>query len=206
MSNSEDQNQLNVEQQPTEMSLQEWIQVIEENREELLEQVMKIEGEEEMDLDDETQTTSEWLSTNPVAENLIKIAEEEMGKWRETLVTSKFRLLLELRVLVSFGVDSHEVLQVLGFIQELEDQADDVMDALLCLSLLKQFCSLVNTPEHKSDWETELADIDEMDKKMISDVLKLELSDLLRKYADLIEELVGATEHMHDDDEDEFDM
>ena len=75
MSNTEDQNQLNEEQQPVEMSFQEWVQVIEENKEELYSQVLKI--EEGMDLDTEMQI-------NPVVEYLMKIAVEELEEWKAT--------------------------------------------------------------------------------------------------------------------------
>ena len=77
MSNTEDQNQLNEEQLAVEMSLQDWVQLIEENKEELLAQVLKI--EEGMDLDLDTE-----MSTNPVVEHLMKIAVEELEEWKAT--------------------------------------------------------------------------------------------------------------------------
>ena len=87
MANIQSKDQLNEEQQSVEMSLQEWVQVIKENREELLGQVLKIEGEKE-DVDAEMQMR-EIISTNPVVDNLMKIAEEELGKYQEALAALK---------------------------------------------------------------------------------------------------------------------
>ena len=44
-----------------------------------------------------------------------------------------------------------------------------------------------------------------LDKKMILEI-KSDLSDLLINYSVLMDVLVAATAHMHDDEEDEFDM
>ena len=221
MSNTEDLNQLNEEQQQVEMSLKQWLQVIEGNREEVLAQILKIEGEREMDVDEEMQM-KDIISTNPVVENLMKIAEEEMGKWKETLGISKTFLALLFSLYsgpvdhsvlsVSYGVDHdpcHEVMQVIGVIQQYEAQAAKVMDGWInyhlnreqlkggLLALLEHPDLLVNSDLH--------AAFNLLDKKMILEI-KSDLSDLLINYSVLIDVLVAATAHLHDDEEDEYDM
>ena len=79
MSNTEDQNQLNEEQQPVEMSFQEWVQVIEENIEELYSQFLKLKPGMDVDVDVDTE-----MQINPVVEYLMKIAVEELEEWKAT--------------------------------------------------------------------------------------------------------------------------
>ena len=198
-------------------SLKELIQAIEENRERAVAQVMKIEAESEMDADTDTDEGAEMeiLSTNPAVDQLMRIAEEEFGKWKETLVISK-TLLASLFSLhsgpvdhsvlsVSYGVDhepSHGVLQVISLIQEYEAQSAKVMDGWMNYHLNREQMKggLLQMAEHpdmlvNSDLH---AAFSLLDQKMIID-LKAELSDLLVNYS-----VFAATAHMHD--EDEFDM
>ena len=212
-------NQSNEEQQQVEMSLKEWVQAIEENRKKALEQVMKIEGEKDLDVELEMK---DIISTNPVVEHLMKIAEEEMGKWKETLVISK-TLLARLFSLysgpvdhsvlsVSYGVDHdpcHEVMQVIGVIQQNEAQAANVMDGWMNYHLNREqlkggLLALKDHPDLLVNSDMHAA-FNLLDKKMILE-LKSDLSDLLFNYTVLIDVLMAATAHMHDDEEDELDM
>ena len=216
MSSDKDQNNL-------QESLKELIQAIEENREKAVAQVMKIEAEREMDADTDTDEGAEMqiLSTNPAVDQLMRIAEEEFGKWKETLVISK-TLLASLFSLhsgpvdhsvlsVSYRVDhepSHGVLQVISLIQEYEAQSAKVMDGWMNYHMNREQIKggLLQMGEHpdmlvSSDLH---AAFSLLDQKMIMD-LKAELSDLLVNYSVFKDVLVAATAHMHDE-EDEFDM
>ena len=91
-------------------------------------QVLKIDGEKEMDVDPEMQMR-EIVSTNSVVDNLMNIAEGVLDKYQEALAALK-TLLARLFSLysgpvdhsvlsVSYGVDHdpcHEVMQVIGVI------------------------------------------------------------------------------------------
>ena len=200
--------------------LKELIQVIEENREKAVAQVMKIEAEREMNWDAEMQMM-EILSTNPAVEQLMRIAEEEFGKWKAALVMAKTNLAQQFSLhsgpvdhsvlSESYGVDheaSHGVLQVIGLIQEYEAQSANVMDGWMNYHLNREqlkggLASLADHPDllFKSDL---FAAFSLLDKKMFMD-LKSELSDLLVNYSVFMDVLVAATAHMHDE-EDEFDM
>ena len=221
MANIQSKDQLNEEQQSVEMSLQEWVQVIKENREELLAQVLKIGGEKEMDVDPEMQMR-EIISTNPVVDYLMKIAEEELGKYQEALTALK-TLLARLFSLYSgpvdhsvlsvcYGVDhdpSHEVMQVIGVVQEYEGQSANLMDGWMNYHLNREqlkggLLALMDHPDLLVNSDLHAA-FNLLDKKMILKV-KSELSDLLVNYSVLMDVLVSATTHMHDHEEDEFDM
>merc|ERR1712062_669150 len=177
-----------------------------------MDQVMKIKGEREVDVELQMK---DIISTNPVVEHLMKIAEEELGKWKETLVTSKSLLAclfslysgpVDHSVLtVSYGVDHdpcHEVMQVIGVIQEYEAQATNMMEGWMnyhlnreqlkggLLALREHPDLLVNSDMH--------AAFNLLDKKMILEI-KSDLSDLLINYSVLMDVSVVATKHMHDD-------
>ena len=221
MSNSENQIQLNEEQQAVEVSLKEWIQVIKENREEVLVQIMMIEGAGEMDVNAEIQMR-EIISTNPVVEYLMKIAGDEMGKWQQALEVAKTLLTrlfsfysgpVDHSVLsVSYGVDhdpSHAVMEVIGVIQQYEAQSAQVMDGWMNYHLHREqlkggLLALKDYPDLLVHSDMHAA-FNLHDKKMILGI-KSDLSDLLVNYSVLIDVLVAATAHLHDDGEDEFDM
>ena len=129
-------------------SLKELIQAIEENRERAVAQVMKIEAERNWDAE---MQMMEILSTNPVVEQLMKIAEEEFGKWMAALVMAKTNLAQQFSLhsgpvdhsvlSESYGVDheaSHGVLQVIGLIQEYEAQSANVMDGWMNYHLSRE--------------------------------------------------------------------
>ena len=221
MANIQSKDQLNEEQQSVEMSLQEWVQVIKENREELLAQVLKIGGEKEMDVDPEMQMR-EIISTNPVVDFLMKIAEVELGKYQEALAALK-TLLARLFSLysgpvdhsvlsVSYGVDhdpSHEVMQVIGVIQQYEAQSANLMDGWMNYHLNREqlkggLLALMDHPDLLVNSDLHAA-FNLLDKKMILEI-KTEMSDLLINYSVLMDVLVAATAHIHDDEEDELDM
>ena len=209
MSNSEDKNQ----EQQVEMSLKQWVEVIKENRENVLSHVMMIadkkvdvevdvvvveEMQEIMKVDEEM---LEIISTNPIVEHLMRIAEEDLGMWNEALVISK-------SLLASFFGRSLEVLQIFGVIQEFEAQSANVMEGWINYHLNReQFKGgLLAHEVHpnllvNSDFYAAFL---LLDKKMISGI-KSDLSDLLNNYSVLIDVLVAATAHMHDDEEDNFD-
>ena len=218
MNNNEDQN--------VEMSLKEWVKVIEENREKLLALVMKITDERDMEVNADMQI-GEIISTNPVVEHLMKIADEELGTFKEALVVLKTLLTrlfslhsgpLDHSVLsVSYGVDhghvSQDVMQILGVIQEYEAQSAKVMDIWINYhlnreqlkgGLLAHLDHLLDHPDLLFNSDLHAA-FNLHDKKMISEI-KSELSDLLINYSVLLDVSVAATAHMHDDEEDEFDM
>ena len=218
MSSDKDQNNI-------QDSLKELIQAIEDNREKAVAQVMKIDAEREMDTDTDADAQMQMmkiLSTNPAVDQLMRIAEEEFGKWKETLVISK-TLLASLFSLhsgpvdhsvllsVSYGVDhepSHGVLQVIGLIQEYEAQSANVMDGWMNYHLNREqlkggLLQMVEHPDMLVNSDLHAA-FSLLDQKMIID-LKAELSDLLVNYSVFKDVLVAATAHMHDD-EDEFDM
>ena len=214
MKNNEDQN--------VEMSLKEWVKVIEENREKLLALVMKITDERDMEVNADMQM-GEIISTNPVVEHLMKIADEELGTFNEALVALKTLLsrLFSLHsgpmdhsvLSVSYGVDhghvSQDVMQILGVIQEYEAQSDKVMDIWINYHLNREqlkggLLALKDHPDLLFNSDLHAA-FNLHDKKMICEI-KSELSDLLINYSVLMDVSVAATAHMHDDEEDEFDM
>ena len=216
MSSDKDQN--------NQESLKELILAIEDNREKAVAQVMKIDAEREMDTDtdaDAQMQMMEILSTNPAVDQLMRIAEEEFGKWKETLVISKTLLacLFSLHsgpvdhsvLSVSYGVDhepSHGVLQVISLIQEYEAQSAKVMDGWMNYHLSREqikggLLQMVEHPDMLVNSDLHAA-FSLLDQKMIID-LKAELSDLLVNYSVFKDVLVAATAHMHDE-EDEFDM
>ena len=219
--NIQSKDQLNEEQQKVEMCLQEWVQIIKENREELLGQIMKIDCEKEMDVDAEIQKR-EIISTNPVVDNLMKIAEEELGKYQEALAALKTLLAclfslysgpVDHSVLsVSYGVDHdpcHEVMQVIGVIQEYEAQSAKLMDGWMNYHLNREqlkggLLALMDHPDLLVNSDLHAA-LNLLDKKMIMKI-KSELSDLLVNYSVLMDVLVAATTHMHDDEKGDFDM
>ena len=211
MSNSKDKKKLNEEQ-----SLTKWVKVIEENRKKVLAHVKMITAETHMDMEVDEDKMKQIITTNPVVEDLMKIAKEDFGMWTEALVLSKAHLArlfshysrpLDHSVLsVSYGVDhdlSHEVLQILGVIQEFEAQSVKVMDGW------------INNHLHREQLKGELLSIPAvhpellvnsdlyaafllLDQKMVSEI-KSDLSDLLNNHSVLIDVLVAATAHMHDD-------
>ena len=213
-----DKNQLLQEQQQVEMSLKELVQVIEENREKALVKIMQIEGERETDAD---MKMEEILSTNPAVESLMKIAEEEIGKWKETLQKTK-TLMARLFSLYSgpvdhsvlsvcYGVDHdpcHELMQVIGVIQEYEAHSAQVMDGWMNYHLSREqlkggLLALKDHPDLLVNSDMHAAFL-LLDKKHLLGI-KSDLSDLLVNYSVLTDVLVAATAHMHDD-ETELDM
>ena len=198
--NSEDNNQ----QQQVKMSLKQWVQVIEENREKVLAHVMMIAEEKEEDVDvevDEEKQMLEIILTNPVVEYLMRIVEEDLGMWNEALVISK-------SLLAGFFGRSFEVLQIFGVIQEFEAQSAKVMEGWINYHLNReQFKGGILAHEVHPDLLVNsdfFAAFLLLDKKMISGI-KSDLSDLLNNYSVLIDVLSAATSHMHDDEEDDFD-
>ena len=200
--NSEDNNQ----QQQVKMSLKQWVQVIEENREKVLAHVMMIAEEKEEDVDvevDEEKQMLEIILTNPVVEYLMRIVEEDLGMWNEALVISK-------SLLAGFFGRSFEVLQIFGVIQEFEAQSAKVMEGWINYHLNReQFKGGILAHEVHPDLLVNsdfFAAFLLLDKKMISGI-KSDLSDLLNNYSVLMDILVAATAHitMHDD-EDDFNM
>ena len=212
----------NNEDQKVEMSLKEWLKVVEENREKLFALVMKITDERDMEVNADMQI-GEIISTNPVVEHLMKIADEELGTFKEALVVLKTLLTrlfslhsgpLDHSVLsVSYGVDhghvSQDVMQILGVIQEYEAQSAKVMDIWINYHLNREqlkggLLALKDHPDLLVNSDMHAA-FNLLDKKMILE-LKSDLSDLLINYSVLIDVLMAATAHMHDDEEDELDM
>ena len=212
----------NNEDQKVEISLKEWVKVTEENREKLLALVMKITDERDMEVNVDMQI-GEIISTNPVVEHLMKIADKELGSFNEALVVLKTLLsrLFSLHsgpmdhsvLSVSYGVDhghvSQDVMQILGVIQEYEAQSAKVMDIWINYHLNREqlkggLLALKDHPDVLFNSDLHAA-FNLLDKKMISEI-KSELSDLLINYSVLMDVSVAATAHMHDDEEDEFDM
>ena len=202
MSNTEDQNQ----PPQVELFLKQWVQVIEENREKVLAHVMMIAEEKQMtedvDVNVDVDKQMQIILTNPLIEYLMKITKEDLGLWNEALVISK-------SILSCFFARSVEVMQIFGVIQEFEAQTAKVMDGWINYHLNREqlkgglLAQLVQTDLlANSDL---FAAFQLQDTKMISG-LKSDLSDLLNNYSVLIDVLVAATEHMHDDEEDDFNM
>ena len=205
MSNSasEDQNQ----PQQVEMSLNLWVQVIQENREKVLSHVMMIaelkdmaeDVEEDLDVDKQI---LEIILTNPVIKYLMKIAKEDLGLWNEALLISK-------SLLSSCFGRSVEVMQIFGVIKEFEAQSVKVIDGWINYHLNRdQFkgglLALKDHPDLLANSDLKAAFL-LLDKKMISEI-KSDLSDLLNNYSVLIDVLGAATEHMHDGEEEDFNM
>ena len=177
------------------MSLKQWVEVIKENRENVLSHVITIadkkvdvevdevvveEMQEIMKVDEEM---LEIISTNPIVEHLMRIAEEDLGMWNEALVISK-------SLLASFFGRSLEVLQIFGVIQEFEAQSANVMEGWINYHLNReQFKGgLLAHEVHpnllvNSDFYAAFL---LLDKKMISGI-KSDLSDLLNNYSVLID-------------------
>ena len=209
----------NTEDEKVEMSLKEWVKVIEENKVQVLAQVMKIKDDQDMEVE---MQMKEIVSTNPAVEHLMEIAEEEMGKFKEVLVVLK-TLLASLfsnysrpsdhSVLsVCYGVDhdpSHAVMQILGVIHEFEVQSAKVMDNWINYHLNREqlkggLLALKDHPDLLVNSDLHAA-FHLHDKKMISEI-KSDLSDLLINYSVLKDVSVATIAHLHDDEENDFDM
>ena len=197
MSNSEDKNQ----QPQVEMSLKQWLQVIEENREKVSAHVMMIAEEKEADEEEDLETQMlEIMLANPVVAYLLRVVEEDFGMWNVSLVISK-------SLLASFFDMTPEVMQIFGVIQEFEAQSAQVMDSWINYHLNREqlkagVLSNVVDPDllFNSDF---YAAFMLLDKKMISEI-KSDLTDLLNNYSILIDVFGAATAHMNDDEEDDF--
>ena len=197
MSNSEDKNQ----QPQVEMSLKQWLQVIEENREKVSSHVMMIAEEKEADEEEDLETQMlEIMLANPVVAYLMRVVEEDFGMWNVSLVISK-------SLLASFFDMTPEVMQIFGVIQEFEAQSAQVMDSWINYHL--------NREQLKAGVLSNMVDPDLLfnsdfyaafmllDKKMISEI-KSDLTDLLNNYSILIDVFGAATAHMNDDEEEDF--
>ena len=197
MSNSEDKNQ----QQQVGMSLKQWLQVIEENREKVSAHVMMIAEEKEADEEEDLETQMlEIMLANPVVAYLMRVVEEDFGMWNVSLVISK-------SLLASFFDMTPEVMQIFGVIQEFEAQSAQVMDSWINYHLNREqlkagVLSNVVDPDllFNSDF---YAAFMLLDKKMISEI-KSDLTDLLNNYSILIDVFGAATAHMNDDEEEDF--
>ena len=197
MSNSEDKNQ----QPQVEMSLKQWLQVIEENREKVSAHVMMIAEEKEADEEEDLETQMlEIMLANPVVAYLMRVVEEDFGMWNVSLVISK-------SLLASFFDMTPEVMQIFGVIQEFEAQSAQVMDSWINYHLNREqlkagVLSNVVDPDllFNSDF---YAAFMLLDKKMISEI-KSDLTDLLNNYSILIDVFGAATAHMNDDEEEDF--
>lgn len=197
MSNSEDKNQ----QPQVEMSLKQWLQVIEENREKVSAHVMMIAEEKGVDEEEDLETQMlEIMLANPVVAYLLRVVEEDFGMWNVSLVISK-------SLLASFFDMTPEVMQIFGVIQEFEAQSAQVMDSWINYHL--------NREQLKAGVLSNMVDPDLLfnsdfyaafmllDKKMISEI-KSDLTDLLNNYSILIDVFGAATAHMNDDEEEDF--
>ena len=197
MSNSEDKNQ----QPQVDMSLKQWLQVIEENREKVSAHVMMIAEEKEADEEEDLETQMlEIMLANPVVAYLMRVVEEDFGMWNVSLVISK-------SLLASFFDMTPEVMQIFGVIQEFEAQSAQVMDSWINYHL--------NREQLKAGVLSNMVDPDLLfnsdfyaafmllDKKMISEI-KSDLTDLLNNYSILIDVFGAATAHMNDDEEEDF--
>ena len=197
MSNSEDKNQ----QQQVDMSLKQWLQVIEENREKVSSHVMMIAEEKGVDEEEDLETQMlEIMLANPVVAYLMRVVEEDFGMWNVSLVISK-------SLLASFFDMTPEVMQIFGVIQEFEAQSAQVMDSWINYHL--------NREQLKAGVLSNMVDPDLLfnsdfyaafmllDKKMISEI-KSDLTDLLNNYSILIDVFGAATAHMNDDEEEDF--
>ena len=154
------------------MSLKALIQAI-ERRKKALEQVMKIDDD--------------GLDVNVP----MKIAEEELGKWKETLVALK-------RTLMSRLENAHykdEAMEVIGVIQEYEAQSNQVTERWMNYYLnrqqlkggllsLNRILLLVKLGTHDA--------LHFLDKKMFLEI-KLDLSDLLYNYSVLMDYLISCS-------------
>ena len=197
MSNSEDKNQ----QPQVGMSLKQWLQVIEENREKVSAHVMMIAEEKGVDEEEDLETQMlEIMLANPVVAYLMRVVEEDFGMWNVSLVISK-------SLLASFFDMTPEVMQIFGVIQEFEAQSAQVMDSWINYHL--------NREQLKAGVLSNMVDPDLLfnsdfyaafmllDKKMISEI-KSDLTDLLNNYSILIDVFGAATAHMNDDEEEDF--
>ena len=197
MSNSEDKNQ----QQQVGMSLKQWLQAIEENREKVSSHVMMIAEEKGVDEEEDLETQMlEIMLANPVVAYLLRVVEEDFGMWNVSLVISK-------SLLASFFDMTPEVMQIFGVIQEFEAQSAQVMDSWINYHL--------NREQLKAGVLSNMVDPDLLfnsdfyaafmllDKKMISEI-KSDLTDLLNNYSILIDVFGAATAHMNDDEEEDF--
>ena len=197
MNNSEDKNQ----QQQVDMSLKQWLQVIEENREKVSSHVMMIAEEKGVDEEEDLETQMlEIMLANPVVAYLLRVVEEDFGMWNVSLVISK-------SLLASFFDMTPEVMQIFGVIQEFEAQSAQVMDSWINYHL--------NREQLKAGVLSNMVDPDLLfnsdfyaafmllDKKMISEI-KSDLTDLLNNYSILIDVFGAATAHMNDDEEEDF--
>ena len=197
MSNSEDKNQ----QPQVDMSLKQWLQVIEENREKVSAHVMMIAEEKGVDEEEDLETQMlEIMLANPVVAYLMRVVEEDFGMWNVSLVISK-------SLLASFFDMTPEVMQIFGVIQEFEAQSAQVMDSWINYHL--------NREQLKAGVLSNMVDPDLLfnsdfyaafmllDKKMISEI-KSDLTDLLNNYSILIDVFGAATAHMNDDEEEDF--
>ena len=197
MSNSEDKNQ----QPQVGMSLKQWLQVIEENREKVSAHVMMIAEEKGVDEEEDLETqVLEIMLANPVVAYLMRVVEEDFGMWNVSLVISK-------SLLASFFDMTPEVMQIFGVIQEFEAQSAQVMDSWINYHL--------NREQLKAGVLSNMVDPDLLfnsdfyaafmllDKKMISEI-KSDLTDLLNNYSILIDVFGAATAHMNDDEEEDF--
>ena len=197
MSSSEDKNQ----QPQVEMSLKQWLQVIEENREKVSSHVMMIAEEKGVDEEEDLETQMlEIMLANPVVAYLMRVVEEDFGMWNVSLVISK-------SLLASFFDMTPEVMQIFGVIQEFEAQSAQVMDSWINYHLNREqlkagVLSNVVDPDllFNSDF---YAAFMLLDKKMISEI-KSDLTDLLNNYSILIDVFGAATAHMNDDEEEDF--
>ena len=197
MNNSEDKNQ----QPQVEMSLKQWLQAIEENREKVSAHVMMIAEEKGVDEEEDLETQMlEIMLANPVVAYLMRVVEEDFGMWNVSLVISK-------SLLASFFDMTPEVMQIFGVIQEFEAQSAQVMDSWINYHLNREqlkagVLSNVVDPDllFNSDF---YAAFMLLDKKMISEI-KSDLTDLLNNYSILIDVFGAATAHMNDDEEEDF--
>ena len=215
MSNSEDQ--FNEMQQNLKMFLKEWVQVMEENRDKVLADVLVMIAEEDMDVENQMMRIS---STNPVLDHLMKIAKEDFEMWTQILVMSK-TLMASLFSLhsgpsdhsvlsVSYGVDRdpcHELMQVIGVIQQFEAQSAQVMDGWMNYHLNREQLKgglLVHEVHPDVLVNSDLyAALLLLDMKEISSI-KSNLSDLLNNYSVLMDVFGAATAHMHEDEDVDF--
>ena len=115
---------------------------------------------------------------------------------------------------ISYGVDQdpcHEVMQVIGCIQEYEARSAQVMDKWINYHMNRSQLQggLLQMAKHPDMLKVSdsLAAFSLLDKKMIMD-LKSDLSELLINYSVLMDILVAATAHirMHDEEDGDFNM
>ena len=187
------------------MSLNQWVQVIQDNREKVLSHVMMIAEEKDMAEDHEEDVDKQILEiilTNPLIEYLMNIAKEDLGLWNEALLISK-------SLLSSLFGRTVEVMQIFGVIKEFEAQSVKVIDGWINYHLNREqfkggLLALKDHPDLLANSDLKAAFL-LLDDKMVSEI-KADLSDLLNNYSVLIDILVAATEHMHDGEEEDFNM